>query len=94
LHPLAFVHHYETAHLPLEALAAVAKTFAAAEPQTVVGYLDDEEEELRLRGNQPGDRWYHQYRRGLSLGFALARQRAGLERRRSWSGRRSPSCEA
>ena len=79
LHPLAFTDRYGTAHLPLEALAAVAKSFAAAEPQTVVGYLDDEEEELRLRGNQAGDRWYHQYRRELSPGFALARQWAGLE---------------
>ena len=57
----------------------MAKAFAAAEPQTVVGYLDDEEEELRLRGNQPGDRWYHQYQRELSPGYALARQWAGLE---------------
>jgi hypothetical protein len=37
------------------------------------------EEELRLKGNQPGERWYHQYRRDLSPGYALARQWAGLE---------------
>jgi hypothetical protein len=79
LHPLAFTDRHGVAQVPLEALAAVATAFAAAEPQTVVGYLDDQEEELRLRGNQPGDRWYHQYRRELSPGYALARQWAGLE---------------
>jgi hypothetical protein len=79
LHPLAFTDRHGTAYLPLEALAAVAKAFAAAEPETVVGYLDDEEEELRLSGSQPGDRWYHHYRRELSPGYALARQWAGLE---------------
>jgi hypothetical protein len=79
LHPLGYCDRSGTAHLPLEALVGVARAFAAAEPLTVIGYLDDEEEELRLRGNQPGDRWYHQYRRELSPGFALARQWAGLE---------------
>lgn len=66
-------------HLPLDAVVAVARAFAAAEPQTVIGYLDDSEEELRLKGNLPGERWYHQYLRELSPGFALARQWAGLE---------------
>jgi hypothetical protein len=79
LHPFGFIDRHGRAHMPLDALAAVAKVFAAAEPQTVIAYLDDEEEELRLQGNQPGDRWYHQYLRGLSPGYALARQWAGLE---------------
>jgi hypothetical protein len=78
LHLVGFIDRHGTAHLPLDALAGVAKAFAAAEPQTVVGYLDDHEEELRLRGNQPGDRWYHQYQRELSPGYALARQWAGF----------------
>jgi hypothetical protein len=79
LHPVGFIDRHGRAQMPLDALAAVAKAFAAAEPQTVVGYLDDEEEENRLRGNQPGDRWYHQYQRGLSPGYALAHQWAGVE---------------
>ena len=66
-------------HLPLDAAVALAQAFAEAEPQTVVGYLDDQEQEMRIKGNQPGDRWYHQYLRELSPGFALARQWAGLE---------------
>jgi hypothetical protein len=65
--------------MPLDALAVVAKAFAAVEPATVVGYLDDKSDERQLRGNQPGDRWYHQYQRELSSGCALARQWAGLE---------------
>jgi len=78
LHPLGFIDRHGRAQMPLDALAAVAKAFAAAEPQTVVGYLDDDEEELRLRGNQPGERWYHEYRRQLSPGHALARHWAGF----------------
>ncbi len=57
----------------------MARAFAAAEPETVVRYLDDEEADLRIRGNQPGARWFHQYLSELSTGFALARQWAGLE---------------
>jgi hypothetical protein len=79
LHPYGYRDRRGNVHLPLDAIVAVAKAFAAAEPQTVVGYLDDEEEELRIRGNQPGERWYHQYLRELSPGFALARQWAGLQ---------------
>jgi hypothetical protein len=79
LHALAYCDRHGGAHLPLEARVAVAKAFAAAEPATVVEYLDDHEEELRLRGNQPGERFYHQYRRTISPAYALARQWAGLE---------------
>lgn len=79
LHALAYTDRLGYVHLPLEATVAVARAFAAAEPQTVVGYLDDQEEELRLRGNQPGERWWHEYLRERSPGFALARQWAGLE---------------
>jgi hypothetical protein len=79
LHPLAYRDRHGDVHLPLEAVAATARSFAAAEPQTVVGYLDDQAEEMRLRGNQPGERWWHEYLRENSPGFALARQWAGLE---------------
>jgi hypothetical protein len=79
LHPLGYVDRGGDVNLPLDAMVAVAKAFAAAEPQTVVQYLDDREEELRIRGHQPGDRWYHDYLRELSPGYALARQWAGLE---------------
>jgi hypothetical protein len=79
LHPLGYRDRHGQINLPLDAIVAVAKAFAAAEPQTVVGYLDDREEELRLKGYQPGERSYHDYLRELSPGHALARQWAGLE---------------
>lgn len=79
LHPLAFRDRRGIVHLPLEAAVSVARAFAAAEPQTVVAYLDDTEEEFRLRGNSPGERWWHDYLREKAPGFALARQWAGLE---------------
>lgn len=52
-------------HLPLDAVIAVARAFAAAEQQTLVRYLDDDEE---LRPNCRGERWYHQYLRKRSVG--------------------------
>jgi hypothetical protein len=79
LHPLAFRDRHGQVHLPLEATVSLAQAFAAAEPQTVIGYLDDVEEKYRLRGNQPGDRWWHEYLREKLPGFAVARQWAGVE---------------
>jgi hypothetical protein len=79
LHLLAFRDRHGQVHLPLEATVSLARAFAAAEPQTVIEYLDDREEEYRLRGNQPGDRWWHEYLREKLPGFAIARQWAGLE---------------
>ena len=78
IHGLAYTDRIGTVRAPLEAMVGLAKAFAAAEPHTVVAYLNDREEELRLKGNQPGDRWYHDYLRELSPGYALARQWAGL----------------
>ena len=42
-------------------------------------YLDDQEEELRLRGNVPSDGWWHGYLREQAPGYALARRWAGIE---------------
>jgi hypothetical protein len=79
LHPVAYQDRSGLIHLPLDAAVRLAKSFAAAEPQTVVSYIDDEEDELRIRGNAPGERWFHQYLREMSPGYAVARQWAGLE---------------
>jgi hypothetical protein len=43
----------------LEATVELARAFAAAEPTTIIGYLDGQEEEGRLRGNERGERWWH-----------------------------------
>ncbi len=45
----------------------------------MVAYLDDEAERLRLKGNPPGERWFHDHLREKGPGFALARQWAGLD---------------
>jgi hypothetical protein len=79
LHSMAYRDRHGMIHMPLEAAIGVAKAFAAAEPQTVTMYLDDQEQEYRLRGLQPGDRFWHDYLRELAPGFALARRWAGLE---------------
>ena len=79
LHPVAYRDRRGSVHLPLVAAVSIAQAFAAAEPQTVVAYLDDRHEELRLRGNQPGERFWHDYLREKSPGYALARQWAGLD---------------
>jgi hypothetical protein len=52
-----------------------------------------------MEGNVPGDRWYHQYLREMSPGFALARQWTGLEQeaellRKEISRLRSPLSSA
>jgi hypothetical protein len=78
LHPVAYRDRYGHVHLPLQATVALAKAFAAAEPQTVTSYIDDQEDEYRLRGNQPGERFWHDHVREKAPGFALARQWAGL----------------
>ncbi len=79
LHPLAFRDRHGQVHLPIEAAEGLARAFAAAEPQTVLMYIQDREEEYKTRGYQPGERIYHQFLREDAPGFALARQWAGIE---------------
>ena len=79
LHWLGYRDRRGAVHLPLDAVVELARAFAAAEPEAVTAYLDDVETELRLRGNAPGERWYHDYLRQRSPGFALAKQWAGPE---------------
>lgn len=79
LHYMGFRDRLGEVHLPLEAGVTLARAFAAAEPETVLMYVQDQEEELRLRGNVPGDRYLHDLLRQYMPGFALARQWAGIE---------------
>lgn len=44
LHVFGYCDRVGHVHLPLDAMLTVAKAFAAAEPQTVLVYLDDQEE--------------------------------------------------
>jgi hypothetical protein len=80
LHHLGFVDRFGEVNLPLEGAEALARAFAAAEPENVLMYLDDQEEELRLSGNEPGYRYRHNLLRQYQPGFALARQWAGFDR--------------
>jgi hypothetical protein len=79
LHPVAFRDRHGNLHLPLEAAVAIARAFAAAEPQTVVMYIDDRESELKISGFHPGYRYRHDLLREYAPGFALARRWAGTE---------------
>jgi hypothetical protein len=79
LHPFAFCDRLADVHLPVEAAEALARAFAAAEPEMVLMCIEDQEE-LKLRGNAPGERYLHDLLRQDAPGFALARQWAGFER--------------
>ena len=80
LHRLGFTDRHRQLHLPLEGAVAIARAFAAAEPQTVLLYIEDHEEELRARGYAPGERYTHDLLRQYQPGYALARQWAAIER--------------
>ena len=80
LHPLAFKDRYGEVHSPIDGAERLARAFAAAEAQNVIMYIDDQEEELRRRGNVPGDRYLHDVLRQYQPGWALARQWAGFDR--------------
>jgi hypothetical protein len=80
LHPLGFVDRHGEVHLPLDGAERLARAFAAAEPENVLMYIDDHEEELKRRGSVPGDRYLHDVLRQYQPGWALARQWAGFDR--------------
>jgi hypothetical protein len=79
LHHLGFVDNNGDIHLPLDAAVRIARAFAAAEPETVLMYIDDYEQELKVRGYQPGDRYLHNVLRQYQPGWAIARQWAGFD---------------
>jgi len=80
LHPHAYADRFGEIHLPPQAAEVITRAFAAAEPEIVLMHLQDQEEELRARGYDPGERIYHQFLREYQPGYALARQWAGIER--------------
>jgi hypothetical protein len=79
LHRLAFRDRFGEVHVPLDGAEPLARAFAAAEPETVLMYLSDQESELKYRGYQAGDHYLHDLLRQYSPGWALARQWAGFE---------------
>jgi len=79
LHPAAFIDRFGELHLPYDGVEKLARAFAAAEPETVLLFIQDQEAEYKARGNQPGERFWHDILRERSGGYALARQWAGHE---------------
>jgi hypothetical protein len=79
LHPAAFVDRFGTLCLPFEGVEKLARAFAAAEPETVLLYIEDQEAVYKARGYEPGERFWHDYLREKAGGYALAGQWAGHE---------------
>ena len=57
----------------------MARTFASSEPETVLRYIAEVEDNLEAEGMIPGERWHHEYLRKQSPAMALARSWAGHE---------------
>ena len=55
------------------------KAGPVAEPEIVLMFIEDEESEYKAKGYEPGDRFWHNYLREKTPGFALARYWAGHE---------------
>ena len=79
LHSLAYVDRDGYMHLPVELAENLAHAYASAESEIVLMYIEDEENECRARGFEPGERFYHDWLREKMPGFALARYWAGHE---------------
>jgi hypothetical protein len=57
----------------------LARAYASAESEMVLMYIEDKEKEYKCRGNEPGERFWHDELRRDMPGFALARYWAGHE---------------
>lgn len=78
-HPRAFVDREGILNLPFEAAEAVAMRIAEREPQGVLLYIKQREEELMAAGYEPGMRHRHEMLRDHQPAYALARQWTGLK---------------
>lgn len=74
-----YVDRFGEMHLPVAVAEQLAHAYAAAEPEIVLLYIEDEESEYKAKGYDPGTRHYHQMLREKTPGFALARYWAGHE---------------
>lgn len=66
-------------HTSLLGAERVARSFAAAEPESVTMYVERREQELLADGYLPDGSFWHDELRKLRPAFALARQWAGVE---------------
>jgi hypothetical protein len=79
--PLAYVDRGGWAHVSAATALRWAQAFAAAEPETVGLYVEEEERRLLAEGWQPGDRIAHRLLRENRPAFALVRDWAGQPER-------------
>lgn len=78
-HRAAFVDREGKLHLPFEAAESVAKHIAQREPEAVLLYIKQHEDEMLATGYEPGMRHRHDMLRDHQPAYALARQWAGLQ---------------
>jgi hypothetical protein len=79
MHPAGFVDREGMLSLPFQAAEALAMNIADKEPQAVLLFIKEHEEELLAAGYQPGMRNRHEILRRHQPAYALARQWAGLK---------------
>jgi hypothetical protein len=78
-HRAAFVDREGILHLPFEAAESLAKHIAHSEPDAVLLYIQQHEDEMLAAGYQPGMRHRHHMLREHQPAYALARQWAGFQ---------------
>ncbi len=57
LHEAAYVDRFGEMHLPVEVAEKLAHAYASAEPEIVLMYIEDEENEFQAKGYEPGERF-------------------------------------
>jgi hypothetical protein len=75
----SYVDRHDRVHLPAAQGYRMARTFASSEPETILRYIAEVEDNLEAEGMIPGERWHHEYLRKQSPAMALARSWAGHE---------------
>jgi hypothetical protein len=73
-HPLAYTDRRGQLHLPNETALEFAQAFAAAEPEPCIHYIQEQEDQLRAEGYEPGNRFSHSWLRGRRPAHALVRE--------------------
>lgn len=79
LDSLAYVDRDGYMHLPIDVAEKLAYAYASAESEMVLMSIEDDEKEWSARGFEDGERFWHDYLREKTPGFALARYWAGHE---------------
>ena len=75
----SFVDRFGRLLLSFDGALTLAMAFAKAEPEKVLLLIENEEAELRAKGYEPGEHYYHESLLKQAPANALARQWAGFE---------------